>query len=165
METKIRREEDTLFLSGLAVIIFGIWGSLKICITFFLESEAVLKTVDVDGLDLLLVKIITFAFVLILCLIDLFFRLRIGIPAMKESREKGQSHYYLILAGFYLLTDAIAFLSVFIVPGGDVDVAEKTDLMSRVTKFIIQASSCYVLLQLIISSIKLRRLRRDAGLI
>lgn len=166
MEAKIRREADTLFLSGLAVIVFGIWGMVKIFITYFLNPEAWVAPADVDQ-DTILVHAVIMGALIVLSLIEISLRLRIGLPAIAESRETGQGkrHYYLFLAVFYLIVDASSFFSIFIVPGGVVDVAENIDGLDRFTNIIIQATSCYVLLQLIVSSVKLRRLRRDAGLI
>lgn len=166
MEAKIRREEDTLFLSGLAVIVFGIWGAVKIFIIYFLNPEAWVVPADVDQ-DTILVHAVIMGVLIVLVLIEISLRLRIGLPAIAESRETGlgKRRHYLFLAVFYLIMDASSFLSIFIVPGGMVDVAENIDEMNRFRNIIIQATSCYVFLQLIVSSLKLRRLRRDAGLI
>lgn len=166
MEAKIRREADTLFLSGVAVIAFGIWGAVKICITYFWAPKAWMKVTDVD-IDLLYMQIITVVIILVLCFIDIFIRYSIGRPAMEESREIGQGkgNRYLIFAVIYVALDVVGFLSVFIAPGGAGDVSQDIDTMDQLTNILIEASSCYALLQLIVSSLKLRRLRRDAGLI
>ena len=111
MEAKIRRERETLFLSSLAVIIFGVWGSTKVLISYLIDPETWIRLVS-DSSEPALIETHVAVLLMLFFLLDIGIRLGIGLPGIKESRVNapGKKVIYLILAVVYLVIDILAYL-------------------------------------------------------
>ena len=166
IEAKIRRERETLFLSSLAVILFCVWGSAKVLFSYMLnpihwiqyvtgsESPAITET----GAAVIIVAYI---------LVNFLFRLCIGIPAIKESQAdaSGKRVLYLIFAVLFLATDILFYWTEFIMPiqsGQFMEMFETGEIIGPFAMLFIEVTSCFVTMQLIISSLKLKYLRHSA---
>lgn len=166
MEAKIRRERETLFLSSLAVIIFCVWGSAKVLFSYILDPIHWIKYVtgsDNPAITETGAAIIIVAYIFV----NFIFRLCIGLPAIKESRAdaSGKRVLYLIFAVIFLATDIIFYWTAFIMPirsGHFMEMVESGEIIGPLAMLFIEVTSCFVTMQLIISSLKLKYLRRAA---
>ena len=162
MEAKIRRERETLF----AVIIFCVWGSAKVLFSYILDPIHWIKYVtgsDNPAITETGAAIIIVAYILV----NFVFRLCIGLPAIKESRAdaSGKRVLYLIFAVIFLATDIIFYWTGFIMPiqsGHFMEMLESGEIIGPLAMLFIEVTSCFVTMQLIISSLKLKYLRRAA---
>lgn len=166
MEAKIRRERETLFLSSLAVILFGVWGSLKVVISYLLNPEEWIKLAS-ESPEPAVTSAIVIALIIGFVLLDFFFRLSIGLPGIKESRVdgSGKRKIYLILAVLYLVSDVISFRSIFVPSMAAEDYIvfiASGEFIDHLATIIIEGTSCFAVVQLIVSSLKLKRLRGAA---
>ena len=99
--------------------------------------------------------------------VNFIFRLCIGLPAIKESRAdaSGKRVLYLIFAVIFLATDIIFYWTAFIMPirsGHFMEMVESGEIIGPLAMLFIEFTSCFVTMQLIISSLKLKYLRRAA---
>ena len=166
MEAKIRRERETLFLSSLAVIIFCVWGSAKVLFSYVLDPENWIRYVT-GSANPAITRGETAAIIVAFILVNFLFRLSIGLPAIKESRADGSGKrvIYIILAFLCLAMEVSTYWAVFVLPkqSGDIVTALVTgELSGPLAMLIIEITSCFAIIQLIISSLKLKYLRRKA---
>ena len=166
MEAKIRRERETLFLSSLAVILFFIWGSAKVLFSYILDPINWIKNVT-GSENPSITETGTTVIIIAYILLNLIFRLCIGLPAIKEARadSSGKRVVYIVLAAICLVMEVGTFRSAVIVPiqGGNIQkLIESGEIVGPLAMFVIEITSCLALVQLIISSLKLKYLRHAA---
>ena len=112
MEAKIRREQSNLFYSGLAVIVFGVWGSLKNVIYYYLHPEFLeWKNMLEDLPENVDPKLVLILGLVIIALLDFLIRYVIGRGAIRESRRtvSKRKNGYRVLAILYLLFDVFSY--------------------------------------------------------
>ncbi len=167
MEAKIRREQSNLFYSGLAVIVFGVWGAFKNVIYYylhpeFLDLQSALKELPED-VDPNLVLILVLIFV---ALMDFLIRYLIGRGAIRESRRtlSKRKNGYRVLAILYLLFDVFSYAhavrEVFAATSIEKLLASY-DINNHFIMLIIEITSCWAMIGLIVASFKLRRYERN----
>lgn len=163
MEAKIRRQQNNLFFSSLAIILFGAWGSLRVVIFNYLNPDVVLNQLD-SPLDPTTLKIIMVTVTVVVGIMDVLIRLRIGLPAIRESRGivHKKKNTYLTLAIIYLCADIYGLFSFVFSTYEYVSNGQYAEAYNsiKMTSSIIQLTSCIAISQLVIATIKLKKLRR-----
>lgn len=152
MEAKTRQTQDNLFVLGTSVIVFGLWNLIKFAIYYFVASNEIKETVG-DKYYLITA---------IMCWVVFFFsfalRCFIGFSARAEGKGKRKNAVYLVFAGMIALVYfcVIAFEVAYII-------IRHEHIFSMIITLIIDATSLVFLVELIVNSIKIRKLRKDVS--
>lgn len=152
MEAEKRRREINLITIGTGVILFGLWTVIKIALSNILIG------IKIDGVmsdDLiLLINIVLWVFVGI----DFLARCYIGFSARTEGKGKHKSIFYLILTGLMIASYSamipLEFSAIF--TSGD-------DVLNMIITIGIDITSIAFLVELMINSIGLRRIKKPQG--
>ena len=117
----LRRHRDTLSISGLAIIAFGVWDIVKATLSIAfgpapdaaeqevnLELQQTIETLA-DGHEE--VYIIIIAFLLLMVFVALALRIYVGLSAHAEARGKRKSWAYVIVAGLMATTSATLMIA------------------------------------------------------
>ncbi len=155
MEKELRRYQSILSASGLAVIVFGVWSAAKTLILLFsgfgpYDIRAMLEELDAPPGTLTVLFIIIF----IILNIEIFFRLFVGLSARAEAAGKKKRVVYLVFAWIILAFSVLSIISVF-------QTGFATDPWDAVVTLIIEATSLFALINMIVASGKVRRLRKE----
>ena len=98
-EITLRRNQDTLVIVGTGVIIFGIWSLLKTLFALLLNIgdlyEVILKEETPEG------RVAIFIVVTLMLMIDLAFRVSVGLSAIAVAR--GKKSRFIFVAGALIL--------------------------------------------------------------
>ena len=113
MEQKLRKYQNILGISGIATIIFGVWGILKTILFIVLDPY---KT-DGSAIDIKTISVQFIIWVIIYAIIDLFLRFFVGLSARSESKGKKKSILYLIFAGILIIASLISIIRTFLLMG------------------------------------------------
>lgn len=154
MGAKTRRLENNLVTLGTGVIAFGLWAFIKLILTVILLGSAYYE--DTGEEDQLAVVISTWVIAILTVLMYVW----LGMSAQAEGKGKHVKPVYLFFAGmicvyglamilleaFYLITDFI-----------DID-----DPLILVITIFIDVTRMIFLIQLIYSSVALRKIRKQA---
>ncbi len=172
MERELRRHQNRLMVSGSGVILFGVWSVVKMLLFFVLERKRVLAfledamgdSADVGGgLTRALIEAIAFIFlfilVLILTIIALLVRLYLGISARKEGMGEKRGIAYVIVATLVLLFYIYSELYTLTHLGAPTDAM--TSMTDRVTALIVDFTAIVVLWELVISAIRVKKLKKQ----
>ena len=156
MEHELRRRQVTLVTLGTGVILFGVWSVVKSLLYFRTNLFADLDT-QVEPELLPYIKLATVVIVALFVLADLGIRLKIGRRARAEGMGRRQKNGYLILAGLIVLVNIIGDLLgvYYIVKNG---VPEQSGL-DYVVSVLVDLSSTILLAELIITALRVRKLR------
>ncbi len=94
VDVKIRRCRNILRISGVAIIIIGIWDCIKSFLFYYLqpgELEQYAHAVEIESLSPRELEIIFILVQVIGGLIEILMNVVIGIAAIKQSRGKGKA--------------------------------------------------------------------------
>ena len=151
---KKRLYGDRLVLSGRALIILGIWSSIKAIIIFYLAlpqiSEFVTEGDIVPEEIVRNVKLILMAIFVILIAIVFLFHLYIGRSAMKNGYGKKRTTFYLVLTVIAIISTIASDVQI-VMEGLDI-----IDLASMVVDLTVVYACCDILY----SAIKLRTIEK-----
>lgn len=152
MEARIRRHQDILTCSGYAVILFGAWSIVRMIMIKILDPLELDSLVESAGEADDLFRAVVFAVIIIMLAVDLLFRLYIGRSAIKEGSGEKKKLTYVILAAAYAAASIWSDVSYLIR-----SLAGSTSL-EMVGSVIVDLTSCIALLEIVISSLSLRKL-------
>ena len=155
MEKKLRRSQVTLVTLGTGVILFGVWSVVKSLLYFRTNLFADLDT-QVEP-ELLPYMLATVVIVALFVLADLGIRLKIGRRARAEGMGRRQKNGYLILAALIVLVNITGdLLGVYYIAKNGVPEQSGLDYVVSV---LVDLSSTVLLAELIITALRVRKLR------
>ena len=112
MEKQLRKNQNTLIVTGMAVVALSLWNVIKTFLFIRLDPEnykELVKTLTGGSVS----QSFTTIFVFSMLGIDFLLRLYVALKANKEGRGKGNYYFYLIIAGFFVLTSVISIIYYF----------------------------------------------------
>ena len=170
-ETKLRKYEHALVISGVGVIAFGIWSIIKATIYFILipmeqlsksnmsDDLVVLQSLGMTdrGIGYLIAVIILFVLV-----VDFALRLYIGRSAVYDgSRLKRKRFTYVILAMFVAASLTINLINRCVELGSQQETLWGNVMASANVSVVVDMTSLLALIEVIVAAIMVRRLRRE----
>ncbi|MBE6045876.1 MAG: hypothetical protein E7221_04150 [Clostridiales bacterium] len=171
---KLRKYEHTLAISGAAVVAFGIWSVVKAVVYFIVIPLAKVgadlrETGGVDFESIQSFEItdrglgyITAISIVLVLMIDLLMRFYVGRAAIIEGRGRKKSIFYLILASVMIVFLGISIVRRAIVWFIPDETGIMKDLMDTAgVSQILDLTSLFALIQVIVSAIMVRRLREQ----
>lgn len=157
---KLYKHQTTLVCSGLAVIAFGLWSIVRVSLLFYLQHSRILQLIMEGELGVLTgqstdtITAILFGVAIGFLILDLLFRLYIGLSAIREGNGKRRRLAYVVLAIVYL---------VFLL-GSDVYyrfLSGEAFAAGTISAFFIDLTSSVAFMAIIRSSLAIRRLKRE----
>ena len=150
LHIRLRKNQNTLSVIGLGVIVFGIWSVIKIVLYTALDNDGLLESSLRGNLE-------RWAFWImmgILLAADLGLRLHVGLSAMAEGRGRSPRKAYIIL------TFLMALISFALFAAGLIGLWTSDSFGVSLVSSIVDATSCVLLLEMAVSAIQVKRLRK-----
>lgn len=174
METELRKYEHTLVISGVGVIAFGLWSIIKAVLYLILvpvDDLKVLQSTDeviaMRDLGLTDRQIAYFfvAVVLFVLVADFALRLYIGRSAFADGRRIRNKRLTYVIWAIIVSAGLIATIVSRIVTLG----AGEDNIWRNVTaagnvSIIVDMTSLFALVEMIIAAFIVRKLRRELGM-
>ena len=160
MEAKLRRYEHTLEIVGKGVVALGGWLVFKFFIFIFFEKEALYGMLEAEGLEVnkyveILIIVSTVFVMVVAFLIQLF----VGLSAISEGKKKKNRFAYIVVAvllvGIYIFDIVIQIEKYW---------GENPDILNNTTSVIIDVTQLYILIDMIISAIKIKIIRKEISM-
>lgn len=150
MQEQIRRHQNTLVILGTGVIIFGVWSFVKMIAYYFLNPAYIQEYADRS-----IPMGLFFGTLYVFLAVDLLLRVYVGLSARAVGFGRKNRTAYLAACGLILVLHGMAVAS-------GVWQMRTLDGMTadRIISFIIDLTAVIILLELIIASVKLKRLRK-----
>ena len=145
MGAQIRRLENTLTTIGTGIVAMAIWQTIKIILQLTLLNQMEKNEETTIGV------IIAISITVILGLIECY----IGFSAWSEGKGKKKSGVYLVWTGLYLAAFfAVLVYEIYLI------FADYDFTISTIVIVIIDISAFVLNLEMMVSAIKVRRLRK-----
>lgn len=154
MGAKTRRLENNLVTLGTGIIAFGLWAFIKLILTVMLLGSDYYE--DVGEEDQLLVAIATWVVAILTVLMYVW----LGMSARAEGKGKRKNPVYLFFVGIisvYSFTVILIETIYLITEFKTID-----DPLTLIISIIIDVTRMIFLIELIYSSVALRRIRKQA---
>ena len=145
MGAQIRRLENTLTTIGTGIVAMAIWQTIKIILQLTLLNQMEKNEETISGV------IIAISITVILGLIECY----IGFSARSEGKGKKKSGVYLVWTGLYLAAFFVVLVFQSYLLFTDFDFT-----LSTIVIAIIDISAFVLNIEMMVSAIKVRRLRK-----
>lgn len=145
MGAQIRRLENTLTTIGTGIVAMAIWQTIKIILQLTLLNQMEKNEETISGV------IIAISITVILGLIECY----IGFSARSEGKGKKKSGVYLVWTGLYLAAFFVVLVFEIFLIFTDFDFTVSTIVIA-----IIDISAFVLNIEMMVSAIKVRRLRK-----
>lgn len=150
-ERKMRRYQNLLTVSGLGVIIFGLWSVLKTILLLFMK-EGILSEIPDDTF----VRVMFFVILGGILLIDVLIRLYVGLSARAEGFGKKKGYGYVIIAILMALASLTSLVLIFF------DTNEQS-IWELIVSVIVEATSLVVTIELLVAAFTVKKLKKEMG--
>ena len=160
MKKELIKHQNMLVDAGTGVILFAIWSVVKVNLYLALSlfpMEELNELIASYGLDKDFFLIMMGTIVAIILLWQLGIRMFIGMAAIAEGKGKQKSCAYLVMAALLLITDLHTIWQAF---GLDHLMIGEEMTLNRITSLCIECVSVYVLLELIITGIRVKKQKK-----
>lgn len=153
MQKELRRRLDTISILGTGICLFGAWGAAK-SIMYVIADRDEFKDVMAGnkGIAYTIFIFLVMVFILTVVLVPHFY---IGLSARGEGRREKKHTVYLFATGIMVaLYFASVIFSIKELPSSE----EPEDV---ITSIILDITVAITMIQIIINSIKIKRLRKQ----
>ena len=150
-ERKMRRYQNLLTVSGLGVIIFGLWSVLKTILLLFMK-EGILSEIPDDTL----VRVMFFLILGGILLVDVLIRLYVGLSARAEGFGKKKGYGYVVIAILMALASLTSLVLIFF------DSNEQS-IWELIVSVIVEATSLVVTIELLVAAFTVKKLKKETG--
>lgn len=155
LHIKLRKTENGLITGGLVVILFGVWNVIRIFLFCFMDN--VQKRTIMKSTELLTEFPWLMYIVLgILALFDLLLRWYVGRRAILEGRYGKEKKFYLVWLIFMIVIGYLLESSNLKQAVG----VRGNDWEDAVIAAIVDGTSLLIMIQVLLSSLEVKRLRR-----
>ena len=150
-ERKMRRYRNLLTVSGLGVIIFGLWSVLKTILLLFMK-EGILSEIPDDTF----VRVMFFLILGGILLVDVLIRLYVGLSARAEGFGKKKGYGYVVIAILMALASLASLVLIFF------DSNEQS-IWELIVSVIVEATSLVVTIELLVAAFTVKKLKKETG--
>ena len=150
-ERKMRRYQNLLTVSGLGVIIFGLWSVLKTILLLFMK-EGILSEIPDDTF----VRVMFFLILGGILLVDVLIRLYVGLSARAEGFGKKKGYGYVVIAILMSLASLTSLVLIFF------DSNEQS-IWELIVSVIVEATSLVVTIELLVAAFTVKKLKKELG--
>ena len=152
MQLELRRHENTLIVMGMGIIVLGFWSTIKMGISMFISGNDDFSVIGESDPVVIAGKIIG---VLLVTVLDLFIRYRVGRAAISEGKGARKGTLYILYA---LLMEPVSLgfiaLSVWAAYKG---MAELSDVIVAI---VTELTAAVIYFELVYAALRTRMLRR-----
>ena len=163
-QIEIRKSQNTLIVVGSGIILFGVWSAVKmLSMLFLLRKETVEGILSITGpveeLPEAVIFWVVVGIIIIIMAVILGIRLYMGMSAIAEGRGKRRSPLYILIALFIIISDIVFLITAFFTAEASQQLGALTRNQS-ISTMIIDATSMIMLIEMVISALKVRKLKR-----
>lgn len=169
-QIELRRAQNTLIVVGTGIILFGFWSAAKLLGSLLILRKETIDMVvaasgTTEGVSERALFIVLFVFTTIIVALLLALRAFIGRAAIDEGRGKRRGILYLVLTALFIVGSALSIITDIRVIFFSEEAAEQFGALTpdqSLTALVIEVTSLIMLIEMVISSIKVRKLTGKA---
>jgi magnesium-transporting ATPase (P-type) len=153
-QAQLRRIQDTLTISGTAVIAFSVWSLAKIGLFLTFANENMLSWLL--GLDKESLTVAVYVSLVVVALVDMGVRVYVGTSARAEGRGAKKGPFYLVVAVIIALGNASSLAAIAMIA------RFALSPLALIVPIAVEATATAALVLVISCSIRLRHMNETA---
>lgn len=162
MQASLRKNQNTLYILGASVVIFGIWTIIKFFLSYYLGEGPLAEILHTTSQDSGLSETAIYLGMMVFLLLDLLLRLFVGLSAMAEGQGRKKGRLYVVFAWimtvFGALSVVLALAGIFM---GDWISSESESLSDSIISLIIEFTAFIIILDLSFSAVRVKKLQKQ----
>lgn len=152
---EIRRHHNQLKVTSNGVLILGAWSLMKAFLTSFTDTAQTAIPRPQTAVEIIIVVIMYIIFLAI----DLRLRLIVWRGARKEAYGRDTNNRYIVMTVILLLVSAVSLASM-----GYSLIKTHDSIPTQIASILIEIASFAILIELLYSSHKIRRIRSEISI-
>ncbi|MCR4740402.1 MAG: hypothetical protein K5886_09130 [Lachnospiraceae bacterium] len=157
-DIELRKYKKNIEVSGFALIIIGMWTTIKYLIMFSLGSDSAKSISSLyHSYDNVIYRIIVIISTALTFIIIFSIYCYIGRSAIKYAAGKKQSTFFLFIALFLLIATIVGIPSYFLID------SEIQGIETVIASILVDISTCIMLYDIISSVFRIRKLLGNPG--
>lgn len=152
---ELRKYEDDLYVSGMGLIVMGLWGVVKATLGIFWGAESTVSFEADSALSKAVLIIIMVIIVAVMSALILYYHFYIGLNAIRAS--KGQPYKKGYMAGTCIML-LLNLISLFYYKDKFTDMK---NIDTTIASLLVDMTTAYVCLSVIITTYKVRKYRKE----
>lgn len=160
MQRKLRRYQSLLSISGMAVIVFGLWNILKTAMGIILSPDTLLASISqtVEVLPSTTIEFIVFyGVIFVFLLIELGIRLYIGLSARADSEGKKKKSIVYIVISMIVVSANISGMACSYFTANILNMS----LIIILITIVVDITSVVAFIEMIVAAITVRSVRKQ----
>ena len=154
MDVTMRRLENNLTTLGMSLVVFSLWTLVKTALTFYLLDD------EIEQVATGTVKLLVIGIVMAIVGLAVLLQCWVGLSARAQGRGKRKRIVYVVVACIIAFIDALAIVAEIY---GMFTMFE-SDLLSMAVSLVIDVTLEVFMIEMIVSSIQLRRLKKQTNI-
>ena len=156
LQIQLRKNQDTLKIVGLGVMVFGVWSIVKTILYTTAQWSSITEEIVVPEANATLAKMVYLVMIAVTMAVEIAVRLYIGRSAIAEGRGERRRPGYVIVALLITVVGLTLTVTAFAVPGIRVELNPEllASLFVEITSAVITFEMCW-------SAVRVRKLRRQ----
>ena len=156
LQIQLRKNQDTLKIVGLGVMVFGVWSIVKTILYTTAQWNSITEEITVPEANGTLAKMVYLFMIAVILTVEIAIRLYIGRSAIAEGRGERRRPGYVVVAFLITAIGLTLTVTAFVVPG----IRMELNLEALVSLFV-EITSAVITLEMCWSAIRVRKLRRQ----
>ena len=159
----LRHKKDNLIISGIALMVVGVWDIVKFAMAIILNPKMLLDAVKDAGIEPgqeVVGEVVLLIIFIVLLLIDLSIRCFICLSARAEGRGKKKGWFYLIVAVLMALLLLSSLYTSAYSLFNDVEKVLPDSWDSIAASSLLDILSVIAIVDIIISSVTVKKIRK-----
>ena len=156
LQIQLRKNQDTLKIVGLGVMVFGVWSIVKTILYTTAQWSSITEEIVVPEANETLAKMVYIFMIAVTMVVEIAVRLYIGRSAIAEGRGERRRPGYVVVAFLITAIGLTLTVTAFVVPGIRMELNPEllASLFVEITSAVITFEMCW-------SAVRVRKLRRQ----
>ena len=156
LQIQLRKNQDTLKIVGLGVMVFGVWSIVKTILYTTAQWNSITEEITVPEANATLAKMVYLFMIAVTMAVEIAVRLYIGRSAIAEGKGERKGPGYIVVAFLITLIGLALTASAIVIPGIHIEL--NLDLLASL---FVEITSAVITFEMCWSAVRVRKLRRQ----
>ena len=156
LQIQLRKNQDTLKIVGLGVMVFGVWSIVKTILYTTAQWSSITEEIVVPEANATLAKMVYLFMIAVTMVVEIAVRLYIGRSAIAEGRGERRRPGYIAVAFLIAFLGLALTASAIVMPGIHIEL--NLDLLASL---FVEITSAVITFEMCWSAVRVRKLRRQ----
>ena len=156
LQIQLRKNQDTLKIVGLGVMVFGVWSIVKTILYTTAQWSSITEEIVVPEANETIAKMVYIFMIAVTMVVEIAVRLYIGRSAIAEGRGERRRPGYIAVAFLIAFLGLALTASAIVIPGIHIELN-----LELLASLFVEITSAVITFEMCWSAVRVRKLRRQ----